>query len=324
MDGCPPSPCRIPRDEGAPDEPPSLLRRTVAPGEDGTRADVLLAGWLDEPRSRVQERLGAGDVRIDGQPAAKSRRVRAGEAVTVAAPVPPPAPAPPRLVVRWEDGHLLVVAKPAGLVVHPGAGTARGPTLVDSLRAAGATLAPAGGLDRPGIVHRLDRGTSGLLVVAKTDAAHRRLARRFAAHDVDRRYWALVDGVPHPPAATIDAPLSRSTARRTRFTVAAHGRRAVTHYDVEEAHGRAAVITARLETGRTHQVRVHLSAVGHPVSGDAVYGASAVLAADLGLQRPALHARRLAFDHPLTGERIALEEPLPADLEAARHRLRAG
>jgi 23S rRNA pseudouridine1911/1915/1917 synthase len=160
-----------------------------------------------------------------------------------------------------------------------------------------------------------------VLVVAKTAAAREGLVATFQRHDVDRRYWVIADGVPSPASATIDAPIGRSGRNRTKFTVAPEGRRAVTHYDVEEDFGRAAVLQVRLETGRTHQVRVHLAAVGHPVAGDAAYGASTALAADLGLTRPALHARRLAFDHPVTGERIEVEEPLPDDLVAARARL---
>jgi 23S rRNA pseudouridine1911/1915/1917 synthase len=213
------------------------------------------------------------------------------------------------------------VAKPAGLVVHAGAGVADR-TLVDALRAQGLPLAPAGGAERPGIVHRLDRGTSGLLVVAKTDAAHRGLAAALKARRVSRAYTAIVDGVPEQPRATVDAPIGRSPRQRTRFAVEDGGRPAVTHYDVVEAHGRGALLDVRLETGRTHQIRVHLSALGHPVAGDLAYGASPVLARELGLERPALHAGRLALTHPVTGARVEVEEPLPPDLAAAADRLR--
>ncbi|HWB73115.1 MAG TPA: RluA family pseudouridine synthase, partial [Egibacteraceae bacterium] len=230
-------------------------------------------------------------------------------------------PAPARVPVRYDDEHLVVVAKPPGLVVHAGTGVS-GPTLVDALGAMGVPLAPAGGAQRPGIVHRLDRDTSGLLVVAKTDAAYRGLVASFRRHDVERVYWALVEGTPHPPRATVDAPIARSTSVRTRFRADPAGRRAVSHYDVVEAHGRAAAVAVRLETGRSHQVRVHLAAVGHPVVGDRPYGASPTLAADLGLSRLALHARRLAFRHPLGGERLMLDEPLPDDLRRALEALR--
>ncbi|HVM00264.1 MAG TPA: RluA family pseudouridine synthase [Egibacteraceae bacterium] len=307
----------------------TLLDRTVGPEDEGSRADVAVAGWLGEPRSRAQSRIEAGEVTVDGVAVAKSHRLRAGERVRVARREEPPAPVPGAVPIRYADAHLLVVAKPAGLVVHAGAGPGEG-SLVDALAAMGVALAdPCGPHDgpcptrRPGIVHRLDRGTSGLLAVAKTVAAYEGLAALFRAHDVERVYTALVDGVPDPPSATIDAPIARSATRRTRFTVDSAGRRAVSHYDVDEDFTRAAALTVRLETGRTHQVRVHLAAVGHPVSGDRAYGASAALAAELGLDRPALHARRLAFTHPLTGERVSVEEPPPPDIARARDALRA-
>lgn len=296
----------------------------AADDDEGRRLDVVLSGWLGEPRARTQARLDAGEVCVDGRPVAKSHRLRAGERLTVAAPAqpeqaPPPAPVP----IRWSDEHLAVVAKPAGTVVHAGAGVT-GATLVDALLADGVPLADAGDPDRPGIVHRLDRGTSGLLVVALSGAALTELQRMLKAHEVERAYSAIVEGVPDPPSATVDAPIGRSVRARTRFAVDAAGRPAVTHYDLAEAYGRAALLDVRLETGRTHQVRVHLSAVGHPVAGDLPYGASPALSAALGLTRPALHARGLRFAHPITGDRIDVTEPLPADLEAALTALREG
>lgn len=302
---------------------PTLLDRVAGEDDEGVRADAALAAWLDEPRARAQQRIAAGEVTVDGAVVAKSHRLRAGERVVVSAP-PPAAPvaAPPPVPVRYEDEHLAVVAKPAGLVVHPGAGTGTAATLVDALQAAGMALSTAGDPERPGIVHRLDRGTSGLLVVAKTDEAFEGLSALFARHGARRVYTALVDGVPSPARATIDAPIARSPRHRTRFAVAAEGRPAVSHYDVDEAFGRAARVTVRLETGRTHQVRVHLASIGHPVAGDLLYGAARVLAAHLGLTRPALHARHLSFSHPLTGVEVAVDEPLPADLEAALAMLR--
>jgi 23S rRNA pseudouridine1911/1915/1917 synthase len=313
-------------------------QRAVSLSEDGQRIDVVLASWLSEPRAQVQQRLAAGEVTIDGAPVAKSRRVHTGERIRVAPPTPTSVTAVEGFMdavpVRWEDEHLAVVVKPAGLVVHAGAGlpqsdreclpgSSGAPTLVDALRQSGMPLAPGTDPARPGIVHRLDRGTSGVLVVAKTPVAYHGLARMFKAHAVDRRYWAIVDGAPHPPRATIDAPIARSAVVRTRFQVREGGRRAVSHYDVLEAFGRAATLEIQLETGRTHQVRVHLAAVGHPVAGDRTYGASPVLAAQLGLWRPALHARVLGLDHPVTGERIEVAEPLPADLVSALATLRA-
>lgn len=300
------------------------LDRVVAAEEDGQRLDVVLAGWLGAPRGRVQEMVTRGMVAVAGETAVKSRRVHAGDRITVADDGPAPQrPAPEAVPVRLEDEHVAVVAKPAGLVVHEGAGTRGQATLVESLQSMNMTLAPGDDPDRPGIVHRLDRGTSGLLVVAKTEAARAALVATFKSHDVDRRYWAIVDGVPNPPSATIDAPIGRSGRNRTKFTVANDGRRAVTHYDLEAAHGRASILAVRLETGRTHQVRVHMAAVGHPVAGDRVYGASSAVASALGLQRPALHAARLAFAHPVTGEQIVVDEPLPAELLAAQQRLEA-
>lgn len=261
-------------------------------------------------------------VSVGGTVVAKSRRVRAGDRITVAQqPEADGEPPPPPVPVRYEDDDLAVVAKPAGLVVHTGAGTRGAPTLVRALQAMGMPLAEGDDPDRPGIVHRLDRGTSGLLVVAKTARARDGLVATFKEHDVERRYWAIVDGRPSPAKATIDAPIARSGRNRTKFTVAADGRRAVTHYDVESSFAGASVVRVRLETGRTHQVRVHLAAVGHPVAGDTTYGASATVARELGLDRPALHAAHLGFDHPVSGTRITVDEPLPADLQAAHQRL---
>lgn len=301
------------------------LDRVVAPEEEGVRVDALVAGWLSESRGEVQRWVEEGSVLVAGVVAVKSRRVTAGERVLVEAAaaaaqreVPPPVP------VRFEDDDLAVVAKPAGLVVHSGAGTRGSPTLVDALGGMGMTLAAGGDPDRPGIVHRLDRGTSGVLVVAKSEAARIGLVSVFQRHDIDRRYWALVDGVPSPASATVDAPIGRSGRNRTKFTVAPDGKRAITHYDVAQDFGRAAALTVRLQTGRTHQVRVHMAAVGHPVAGDAAYGASAALARELGLTRPALHAMRLGFEHPVTGEQVVVDEPLPEDLAAVVERLTAG
>jgi 23S rRNA pseudouridine1911/1915/1917 synthase len=304
----------------------AALDRVVASDEDGVRADVAVARWLDEARGRAAERFAAGLVLVNGDPVSKSRRLAEGERVVVeSAQAEAARPAElPSAPIRYSDEHVAVVAKPAGLVVHAGAGTRGVVTLVDVLQAAGVPLAPVEDAQRPGIIHRLDRGTSGLLVVAKTAEARSGLVATFQRHDIERRYWAMVDGVVQPASATIDAPIGRSGRNRTKFTVAEDGRRAVTHYDLVEDHGRASVVRVRLETGRTHQVRVHLSAVGHPVAGDRVYGASATLAAELQLTRPALHAERLGFDHPVTGERVEVDEPLPADLAEAHARLGAG
>ncbi|HZD70897.1 MAG TPA: RluA family pseudouridine synthase, partial [Actinomycetes bacterium] len=239
-------------------------------------------------------------------------------------PAPPSEPEPERLPlrVRYEDEHLLVVAKPAGLVVHPGAGHSSG-TLVDALLGRqGSRLSTMGGAGRPGIVHRLDKDTSGLLLVAKDDRSHLALARELAARRIERRYLALAQGHLGSTTVTVDAPLGRHRRDRKRMAVVPGGRRAVTHLRVLERHRGADLVEARLETGRTHQIRVHLAYLRHPVVGDRGYGADPRLAARLGLERPFLHAWRLGFRHPVDGRQVELEEELPADLQAALGRLR--
>ena len=300
-----------------------LLRRAVTDGEAGRRLDRLLAAWLTESRAAAQRRIDAGTVRVDDQSAVKSQRPDVGQLVEVTdLPAPPPAPVHVVVSVRYEDAHLAVVCKPAGLVVHAGAGV-RDATLVDALAQQGMTLAPTADPDRPGVVHRLDRGTSGLLVVAKTPRCLAALQDLLAARRVRRVYLALCDGTPGRSTATIDAPIGRDPRHRTRFAVDPDGRSAVTRYDVVEAHARAALLRLELETGRTHQIRVHLAAIGHPVVADTAYGAAPALARELGLNRPALHATRLAFTHPVTGGEIDVAEPLSDDLGVALARLRA-
>jgi 23S rRNA pseudouridine1911/1915/1917 synthase len=302
------------------------VRFEVTADDAGERLDVVVAARLGVSRSRAAARLAAGEVRLDGVPGRKQDRVRAGQQVEVAAP-PAPAPvAPPPLPpVVYRDEHLVVVAKPAGLVVHPGHGHA-GDTLVDALHAAGVPLAPGDDPDRPGIVHRLDRDTSGLLVVASTSAAAAGLVAALRRREVRRRYLALVAGVPRDARGRIEAPIGRDPRDRTRFAVVADGREATTRYRVL-ATGRApglavdagavALLVCGLETGRTHQVRVHLTRLGTPIVGDPVYGPRPALAAALGLARPFLHAAALAFRHPVTGERVAVTEPLPPELRSA-------
>jgi 23S rRNA pseudouridine1911/1915/1917 synthase len=293
----------------------------VPASAEGARIDRLLATLLSESRAKVQARLDRGEITVNDVTVGKSYRVQGGERIAVApAPQPAPPPAPAPVPVRYADDDLAVIAKPADLVVHAGSGVTTG-TLVDALRAMDMPLAPSDDPDRPGIVHRLDRGTSGLLVVAKTELALRGLREQFDEHTISRRYWALVDGVPDVFEAVVDAPIARHPKDRTRFQTAPDGRPARTHYTVRESYGRASRIDVRLETGRTHQVRVHMAALGHPVCGDRAYGASTALGRDLGLQRPALHAAHLGFVHPRDGRRIALDEPLPDDLKTAVERL---
>jgi 23S rRNA pseudouridine1911/1915/1917 synthase len=301
----------------------------LAPADSvGRRLDEVLAGLAGVSRAVVARWVEDGRVLVDGRSRPKSHRLHGGEALTwdppPAAPAGPPTPeAGLDLMVRYEDDQLLVVAKPAGLVVHPAPGHPAG-TLVNALLGRAGSLSAAGGADRPGIVHRLDRDTSGLLVVAKDDATHLALVRELAAHRIERGYLALAQGHLAAEAGTVDAPIGRHPRDRKRMAVVAGGRRAVTHWRVRERLPAADLVEVSLETGRTHQIRVHLAHLRHPVAGDLTYGADPRLAARLGLDRPFLHAWRLALDHPADGRRIELVEPLPDDLAAALERLRAG
>ena len=295
----------------------------VVPADaDGRRADVVVAGLLEVSRSRAADWFADGGVTRDGRALRRSDVVHAGEVLQVhvvdePAPVVPPPALPP---VRWQDDHLLVVAKPPGLVVHPGAGHPGG-TLVDALRAAGIPLAPRGGDERPGIVHRLDKDTSGLLVVACTDDAHAGLVDLLRRRDVERRYVAMAEGTLPSTVGRVDAPIGRDPRDRQRFAAIDGGKPAVTHWGVRGVGrvgtGRVSLLDCRLETGRTHQIRVHLSFAGAPVVGDRRYGASTTVAETLGLRRPFLHAATLGFVHPVTGDQVRLDEPLPEDLRAA-------
>jgi 23S rRNA pseudouridine1911/1915/1917 synthase len=307
----------------------------VAPDEAGLRLDAWLARRLPAlSRSRLQALIGAGRVRLDRAPVRAAQRVRAGQSAVVT--VPPPAPAEPQpedipLRVVYEDDCLLVLDKPAGLVVHPGPGTARG-TLVNALLARVSDLSGVGGVLRPGIVHRLDKGTSGLMLVAKNDAAHGALARQFASRTVKKEYLALVHGVPARASLEIDAPIGRDPANRKRMsTRAPRGRAARTSCSVAERFDGAALLRVVIHTGRTHQIRVHLASIGHPIVGDAAYGGTRTPSARKAsarealqsLARPALHAARLAFTHPRTGERREFEAALPADIAEVLAALRA-
>jgi 23S rRNA pseudouridine1911/1915/1917 synthase len=289
---------------------------------DAGRLDAVVARLTGAPRADVQRAIAAGKVLVDGEVRPKSHRLRGGERLAVGlasdealGPEERGAPVP----IRFEDEDLVVVAKPAGLLTHPTTGR-RGGTLVNRLLGMGLPLAPAGGTLRPGIVHRLDAGTSGLLIVAKTDRAFTVLRERFRAHAVRRRYLALVRGVARHDTFAVDAPLGRRAARVV--VDATEGRRAETRFEVRERFEVTTLLDAVPETGRTHQIRVHLAAVGHPIVGDRSYGGWGDDARRLGLDRPFLHAWRLSFAHPVSGEAIALEEPLPPDLESALARAR--
>jgi 23S rRNA pseudouridine1911/1915/1917 synthase len=288
----------------------------VPPRAAGERLDRFLAGL--EPvgsRAAAERLLGQGLVRVDGEPRAKSHRLGGGEEVAVElSDREPPALSPEPvagLQVRYGDEHLFVVDKPAGVVVHPSAGHGGG-TLVHGLLA----HAIEGGeeAERPGIVHRLDRDTSGLLVVARSDEAHRRLQRLLRRRELTREYLALVRGRPRSRRGRVEAPIGRDRRDPTRHSLdTATPREAVTHFEVVELFREHALLGVRLETGRTHQIRVHLAAIDLPVSGDPVYG----IAGDLGLERQFLHAGRLAFPHPFSGAPVEVESPLPRELERA-------
>ncbi|MGE5274558.1 MAG: RluA family pseudouridine synthase [Verrucomicrobiota bacterium] len=291
-------------------------RHAVPETAAGERLDRFVA-TIPGVRSRAaaERLLAGGDVLVDGVARPKSHRLEGGEEVVVdldGAPAAPPAPAP-ELRVAYEDEHLLVVDKPARLVVHPAAGHASG-TLVQAL----AGRSAGGDPERPGIVHRLDRDTSGLLVVARTEQAYEGLRTLVRRHALEREYLALVRGRPRSRAGRIEAPIGRDRRDPTRRSLDTDSPKdAVTHFELIELFDEHALLRVRLETGRTHQIRVHLAAIGLPVVGDPVYGAP-----EPGLGRQFLHAARLAFTHPVTGVQIEVVSPLPADLTAALERVR--
>lgn len=332
----------------SPDRDP-LRRLEVPAGSRGRRLDLFLAGEMENiSRSRVQLLLEQGGIEVDGKPVKPSHKLRGGESITI---LGDPLPAPLRAVAEeiplnivYEDDDLAVIDKPAGMMVHAGSGRTesernRG-TLVNALLYHVRQLSSAGGGLRPGIVHRLDKQTSGLIVVAKNDAAHARLAEMFSRRQVRKVYLALVHGALPQDAGTINAAISRDRLRRTRMTTRREGgRAAVSHWRVvrrvDGPYGRFTLVSVRIESGRTHQIRVHMSSLGHPVVGDTLYGAAASIAplaalgsklpakdhARLALPRNFLHAAEIEFAHPRTGERIALSSELPAELRAFLDRL---
>lgn len=287
----------------------------------GRRLDVIVSELAGLSRARAGALVGAGVVRVDGRVERKSYRVAAGDVVEIEEPSPVAAAPPSGVEVVYEDEHLLVANKPPGVVVHAAAGV-RGGTLVDALIASGRPLAPAAGPDRPGIVHRLDRDVSGLLVVAKTDDAYDGLSTAMRNREVERRYVALVQGSPDVDTGKIDAPIGRHPRHPTRMAVRADGRPSVTWFAVAERFADAALLDIRLETGRTHQIRTHLASIGLPIVGDAAYGRDPAFARSIGLRRPFLHARSLGFDHPATGERVEVTIDLPDDLASALAQVR--
>ena len=295
--------------------------------EGGTRLDKALAEASALSRERIKALIGEGKVRVDGSPVSQaSAKSPEGARFEIMVPPPADAKAAPEeipLTIVYEDEHLIVIDKPAGMVVHPAAGNPAG-TLVNALlHHCRGRLSGIGGVARPGIVHRIDKDTSGLLVVAKSDAAHEGLARQFAAHDLERAYLAVCNGHPRPASGTIAGRIGRSDANRKKMAVLAkessRGKHAVTHYKVVRELVGASLVECRLETGRTHQVRVHLASIGHALLGDPLYGRPNPQVRDtlkrLNLHRQALHAAVLGFLHPITSDRLRFVSDLPPDME---------
>jgi len=304
---------------------PGQRRVAVPDGLDGERLDSALARLFGLSRARAAELIADGSVLVAGRPAVKSDRVPAGEWLDVTLP-PPPAAAPPcpvpGLTVVYEDADIVVVDKPPGVAAHPTPGWT-GPTVLQGLLAGGHAIATSGAAERQGIVHRLDAATSGLMVLAKSERAYSALKRAFREREVDKLYHALVQGHPDPLRGTVDAPIARHPSGDGKFAVVAEGRSAVTHYGTLEAFRAASLAEIVLETGRTHQIRVHMAAIRHPCVGDRLYGADPVLAAHLGMTRQWLHAVRLGFAHPGDGHRVEFASEYPGDLAHALDVLRA-
>jgi 23S rRNA pseudouridine1911/1915/1917 synthase len=309
--------------------PVDQRRVPVPDGLEGERLDAAMARMFGLSRARAADLIADGLVLVDGQPAAKSHRVQAGTWLDVTLPAARPdggaaasdAEPVPGLTVVYEDADIIVVDKPTGVVVHPTPGWT-GPTVIGGLLAAGHTIATSGAAERQGVVHRLDANTTGVMVLAKSEPAYSALKRAFRDREVDKRYHALVQGHPDPLRGTVDAPIGRHPSGDGRFAVVAGGRPSVTHYDTIEAFRGASLAGIALETGRTHQIRVHMSAIRHPVAGDLLYGADPVLARQLGLARQWLHAVSLAFTHPADGRRVEFHSEYPADLAHALDVLR--
>ncbi|MBD8639300.1 RluA family pseudouridine synthase [Sphingomonas sp. CFBP 13733] len=302
----------------------ATIEARIAAAADGWRLDRALADAVPTmSRERLKTLIAAGAVSQAGQPwRDSSKKASAGQTFAIA--VPPPTPLHNEaqdipLVIAYEDEHLIVVDKQAGLVVHPAAGNFDG-TLVNALlhHCAG-NLSGIGGVARPGIVHRIDKDTSGLMIAAKSDRAHEGLAKQFHDHSIDRRYRAIVGGIPRPASGTVDAPLARSPQNRKKIAIVQGGKRAVTHFTTLQPLRDAALVECRLETGRTHQVRVHMASIGHALLGDPVYGRNRpgqkTLLETLGFRRQALHAAYLGFIHPINSNALAFESRMPADMQ---------
>lgn len=299
----------------------------VPDGLVGERADVALARMLGLSRSKAADLLDRGDALLDGDVLGRSSRLSAGGWLDVTLPAPPSAPPVvaepvPGMAVVHDDDDIVVVDKPVGVAAHPSPGWT-GPTVVGGLAAAGYRVATSGASERQGVVHRLDVGTSGLMVVAKSEHAYTSLKTQFRERTVDKVYHAVVQGRLDPLRGTVDAPIGRHPSADYRFAVVAGGKPSVTHYDTLEAFAAASLVEVHLETGRTHQIRVHMAALRHPCAGDLTYGADPVLADRLGLARQWLHAVELQVEHPGTGQQVRFTSPYPDDLAEALEKLRS-
>ncbi|GAA0671954.1 RluA family pseudouridine synthase [Streptomyces malaysiensis subsp. malaysiensis] len=300
---------------------PEIRTLPVPDGLEGERVDAAIARMFGFSRTKAAELAAAGKVQLDGSVAGKSDRVSGGAWLEVEMPQAAP---PVRIVAEpvegmeivYDDEDIVVVAKPVGVAAHPSPGWT-GPTVIGGLAAAGFRVSTSGAAERQGIVHRLDVGTSGLMVVAKSELAYSVLKQQFRERTVDKRYHALVQGHPDPLSGTIDAPIGRHPQHDYKWAVTAEGKPSVTHYDLIEAFRAASLLDIKLETGRTHQIRVHMAAHRHPCVGDLTYGADPTLAKRLKLTRQWLHAVRLGFEHPAHGEWVEFESVYPDDLRGA-------
>jgi 23S rRNA pseudouridine1911/1915/1917 synthase len=301
----------------------------VPEGLEGERVDAAIARLFGVSRTKAADLASGGDVSINHQLVGKSDRVSAGDLLEVSIPSVEDGPSlavvaepVPGMTIIHDDDDIVVVDKPVGVAAHPSVGWT-GPNVVSGLAAAGYRISTSGASERQGVVSRLDVGTSGLMVVAKSEHAYSVLKQAFRSRTVDKTYHALLQGLPDPVVGTIDAPIGRHPGHDYKFAVMDSGKPAVTHYEVIEAFRSASLVEVRLETGRTHQIRVHFSAVHHPCCGDLTYGADPRLAARLGLERQWLHAVGLGFEHPGTGKYVSYTSEYPADLQAALDRIAA-
>ena len=292
----------------------------VPDGLDGLRLDVALARLFGLSRTAAADLVDAGEVQVDGQLVARSAKVRGGSWLEITLPevevVPAPAQTIEGLKVIHDDDDIVVVDKPVGVAVHPSPGWT-GPTVMQGLAGLGYRISTSGAAERQGVVHRLDAGTTGIMVVAKSERAYTLLKRAFKERTVDKLYGALVQGHPDPSRGTVDAPIDRHPTSSYKFAVVEGGRPSVTHYETIEAFRAASLLDVHLETGRTHQIRVHMAALRHPCVGDLTYGADPVFSRRLGLSRQWLHARKLGFAHPSDGHYVEYSSPFPPDLQHA-------